>query len=71
MIPKKLDHQTAKELKAILTRLNIFNQRVTIDFGKETVEIAEDEYSIDDILEAAGTLTPERAEELLEEVNWD
>lgn len=33
----------------------------------ETIEI-EDDYSIDDILESAGLLTPEQAKELMEEV---
>lgn len=33
----------------------------------ETIEV-EDDYSIDDILESAGVLTPEQAKELMEEV---
>jgi hypothetical protein len=33
------------------------------------VEAQEDDYAIDDLLEAAGTLTPERGKELLEEIN--
>jgi len=36
---------------------------------KQTVEAQEDDCSIDDILEAAGSPTPERGKELLEEVN--
>ncbi|WP_171682283.1 hypothetical protein [Paenibacillus planticolens] len=35
----------------------------------QTVEAQDDDYSIDDLLEAAGTLSPERGRELLEEVN--
>ncbi|WP_397333554.1 hypothetical protein [Paenibacillus sp. JSM ZJ436] len=39
-----------------------------IDLEKQTVEAQEDDYSVDDLLEAAGTLTAERGKELLEEV---
>ncbi|MBD3920973.1 hypothetical protein H8B09_19560 [Paenibacillus sp. PR3] len=35
---------------------------------KQPVETQEDDYAIDDLVEAAGTLTPERGKELLEEV---
>jgi hypothetical protein len=69
MIPKKLDQQAASAIKSILQKLNINNSRVLIDLEKQTVEAQEDEYSIDDLLEAAGSLTPERGKELLAEVN--
>ncbi|QJD82044.1 hypothetical protein [Cohnella herbarum] len=76
MIPKKMDEQAASEIKSILQKLNINNSRVLIDLEMQTVEVQEDDYSIDDLLEAAGSLTPERGKELLEEVNksredWD
>ncbi|WP_240041133.1 hypothetical protein [Paenibacillus ginsengarvi] len=69
MISKKMDPQAASAIKSILQKLNINNPRVFIDLEKQTVEAQEDDYSVDDLLEAAGTLTPERGKELLEEVN--
>jgi len=69
MIPKKMDQQATSAIKSILQKLNINTPRVLIDLEKQTVEAQEDEYSVDDLLEAAGTLTPERGKELLEEVN--
>jgi hypothetical protein len=76
MIPKKLDATIAKELKTILNKLDIQNPRVTIDFDKEQIKLESDDYSINDLLEAAGTLSPIRAKELLEDVRksreeWD
>ncbi len=76
MILKKIDQQTASAIKSILQKLNINNARVLIDLEKQTVEAQGDDYSIDDLLEAAGTLSPERGKELLNEVNrsreeWD
>ena len=76
MIPQKIDYQTASAIKSMLQKLNIYNTRVLIDLEKQTVEAQEDDYSIDDLLEAAGTLSPERGRELLDEVNrsreeWD
>jgi hypothetical protein len=68
MISKKLDQQAASAIKSILQKLNINDSRVLIDLEKQTVEAQENDYSIDDLLEAAGSLTPERGEELLEEV---
>ena len=47
----------------------IITSRVLIDLEKQTVEALEDNFSVDDLLEAAGTLTPERSKELLDEVN--
>ena len=75
MIPKKLDKETAEQFKFLLAKLNITDRRVTFDLDNETIEL-EDDYSIDDILESAGVLTPERAKELQEEVSrmreeWD
>jgi hypothetical protein len=53
----------------MLQKLKINDTRVIIDFEKQTVEVQEDEnYSIDDLLEAAGSLSPERGHELLDEV---
>lgn len=75
-IPKKLDQQTAHELRSILSKLNVTQSRVIFDLDKETMEV-EDDYSIDDILDSAGVLTPEQARELTEEVrrsrevDWD
>ena len=69
MISKKIDNQTASAIKFMLQKLNINNTRVLIDLEKQTVETEEDDYSIDDLLEAAGTLSPERGKELLDEVN--
>jgi hypothetical protein len=76
VIPKKINRQTVNALKSILDELDIHNQRVTIDFTKEMIEVEDDDYSIDDLLEAAGTLSPERAKELYDEVKrsreeWD
>lgn len=53
----------------MLQKLNIYNDRVLLDLEKQTVEAQEDNYAIDDLLEAAGTLSPERGRELLDEVN--
>lgn len=69
MIPKKIDHQTASAIKLLLQKQNINYARVLIDLEKQTVEAQEEDYSIDDLLEAAGTLSPERGKELLDEVN--
>jgi hypothetical protein len=76
MIPKKIDQQTASTIKSMLRELNINYSRVLIDFDKETVESQDNDHSIEDLLEAAGALSPERAKELLDEVNksreeWD
>lgn len=68
MIPKKLDKETAEQFKSLLAKLNITDRKVTIDLENETIEL-DDEYSIDDILESAGVLTPERAKELQAEVS--
>ncbi|MBO2944095.1 hypothetical protein JJQ72_08965 [Paenibacillus sp. F411] len=68
MLHKKMDQQAANAIKSILQNLNINNPRVLIDLEKQTVEAQEDDYSVDDLLEAAGTLTAERGKELLEEV---
>ncbi|MFD2334540.1 hypothetical protein ACFSR7_35305 [Cohnella sp. GCM10020058] len=69
MILKKMDPQATSTIKSILQKLNINNPRVWIDLEKQTVEAQEDDYSVDDLLEAAGTLTPERGKELLKEVS--
>jgi hypothetical protein len=66
-IPKKLDYETARELRSIFSKLNVNQSKVTIDLYNETIEI-EDDYSIDDILESAGVLSPEQAMELMDEV---
>jgi hypothetical protein len=58
MIPKKIDQQTASAIKSMLQKLNINHTRVLIDLDKNTVEAQDDDYSIDDLLEAAGTLSP-------------
>ncbi len=76
MIPKKINRQTVNALKSIFDKLDIHDQRVTIDFSKEMIEVEEEDFSIEDLLVAAGTLTPERAKELYEEVRrsreeWD
>ena len=52
MISKKIDNQTASTIKLMLQKLNINNTRVLIDLDKQTVETQEDDYSIDDLLEA-------------------
>jgi len=76
VIPKKMDQQTTRAIKSLLQKLNINQSRVLIDFNLQTVEGQDDDYSIDDLLEVAGTLSPQRGKELLEEVNrsrkeWD
>ncbi|CAH1195241.1 hypothetical protein PAECIP111893_00647 [Paenibacillus plantiphilus] len=75
MIPKKMDKETAIQLKFLLAKMNVTDRKVTIDLDNETIEM-EDDYAIDDILESAGVLTPARAKELQEEVRrmreeWD
>ncbi len=76
MIPRKIDLQSANAIKSILKKMDIHNSRVLIDLDKQTVESHEENYSIDNLLEAAGALSPQRGKELLEEVNrsreeWD
>jgi hypothetical protein len=77
MIPQKIDSQTANELRKILKSVNITNPRVTIDFDKDIVEFEEsDEYAVDDLLQSAGVLSPQRVKELKEEIDrargeWD
>lgn len=66
-LPKKIDRKTASKIRSILLKLNITKNKVMIDLNNETIEV-EDDYSIDDILESAGVLTPEQAQELMDEV---
>lgn len=66
-IPRKMDKQTANELRSVLSKINITHSKVKIDLDNDTIEV-EDDYSIDDIIESAGVLTPEQAKELTEEV---
>jgi len=40
---------------------------VKINLDNQTIEV-EDDYSIDDILESAGILTPEQAKQLTDEI---
>ena len=62
-----MDQQTAKELRFILQKMNITHSKVKINLDNDTIEV-EDDYSIDDILESAGVLTPEQAKQLANEV---
>jgi hypothetical protein len=76
MIPKKIDSATANEIRTILSKLDIKNPRITIDFDKQTIELEDDEYSVDDLLDSAGALSPERVKELREDISkmredWD
>jgi hypothetical protein len=64
---KKLDHETANQLRTIFSKLNLDSRKITVDLYNETVE-SEDEYAVDDILESAGILTPEEARQLEETV---
>lgn len=66
-ILRKIDKQTSNELRSILSKLNMSKSKVTIDLEYNTIEVIED-YAIDDILESAGALTPERAKEMEAEV---
>jgi antitoxin component of MazEF toxin-antitoxin module len=66
-IPRKMDKQTANELRSVLSKINITHSKVKIDLDNDTIEV-EDDYSIDDIIESAGILTPEQAKKLTEEV---
>ncbi len=43
----------AKELRSILTKMNITHSKVKINLDNDTIEV-EDDYSIDDILERLG-----------------
>ncbi|GIQ61620.1 hypothetical protein PACILC2_01880 [Paenibacillus cisolokensis] len=56
-LPKKMDQKTANEIRSILTKMNITQSKVKINLDNQTIEV-EDDYSIDDILESAGVLTP-------------
>ncbi|MFB5763634.1 hypothetical protein [Paenibacillus medicaginis] len=69
MLPQKIDRQTANAIKSLLQKHNINFARVLIDLDKQTVVAQEEDYSVDDLLEAAGSLSPERGMEILEEVN--
>lgn len=76
MIPRKIDHQTASAIKSLFQKQNTNDARVLIDLEKQTVEAPDEDYSMDDLLEAAGTLSPERGREPLAEVKrsreeWD
>jgi len=62
-----MDQKTANELRSILTKMNITQSKVKINLDNQTIEV-EDDYSIDDILESAGVLTPEQAKQLADEV---
>ncbi|MGG1517142.1 hypothetical protein ABE504_17155 [Paenibacillus oryzisoli] len=66
-ISKKMDYETASELRSILSKLNITRNKVTIDLDNDTIEV-DDDYAIDDILDSAGILTQEQAKELMDEV---
>ncbi|MEK5033431.1 hypothetical protein MKY96_18400 [Paenibacillus sp. FSL R7-0302] len=66
-VPKRMDKQTARELRSILEKMNITQSKVKINLDNDTIEV-EDDYSIDDILESAGMLTPNEAKELSDEV---
>ncbi|AIQ11927.1 hypothetical protein [Paenibacillus durus] len=66
-LPKKMDRQTAKEIRSILAKMNITQSKIKINLENETIQV-EDDYSIDDILESAGVLTPEQAKQLTEDV---
>jgi hypothetical protein len=73
---KKLDHETANQLRTIFSKLHLDSRKITVDLYNETVE-SEDDYAVDDILESAGILTPEEARQLEETVrqmregDWD
>jgi hypothetical protein len=66
-LTKKLDQKTVDELRSILMKMNITQSKVKINLDNQTIEV-DDDYSIDDILESAGTLTPEQAKQLADEV---
>ncbi len=66
-LQKKIDRNISNELRSILSKMNITHSIVKIDLDNDTIEIEED-YSIDDILDSAGTLTPEQAKELSDEI---
>ena len=69
MLPQKMDADTVKESRNILRKVNITYPRVIIDFNQETVEMEETgDYSVDDLLQSAGVLSPERIKELKDEV---
>ncbi|BCG58524.1 hypothetical protein [Paenibacillus sp. URB8-2] len=66
-VPKRMDKQTARELRSIFEKMNITQSKVKIGLDNDTIEV-EDDYSIDDILESASILTPDEAKELYDEV---
>lgn len=73
---RKLDHETANQLRTIFSKLNLDSRKITVDLYNETIE-SEDEYAIEDILDSAGILTPDEARQLEETVremrenDWD
>ncbi|MBB3111996.1 hypothetical protein FHS18_004064 [Paenibacillus phyllosphaerae] len=69
MILKKIDAQTANAIQSLLQQQNIHSTRILIDFEKRIVVSQDNDYSIDDLLEAAGSISPERGQELLKEVS--
>lgn len=75
-IPQKLDPKTSRELRSILSALNITNNRITIDLTNDTVEV-EDHPNINDMLQWAGILTLDQGNYLKSQISknrdedWD
>lgn len=63
MLPRKMDHETVSQIKQILRKYDLKDNRILIDLDQETVEV-ENNYTVDDLMEAAGALTAERGKEL-------
>jgi hypothetical protein len=66
-IPRRLSPRSSRKIKEALGE---YSGKVTIDLDNDTIEVKEsgkfDPYQT--ILDAAGTITPERGKELLKEV---
>jgi uncharacterized membrane protein len=79
--PKKIDHQTMRELRNILSKLSINQEKVTIDLKNQTIEvpdtvIKEKAWTAKELISVAKSISPQRAKEMLAEVEesrseWD
>jgi hypothetical protein len=66
-IPRRLSPRSSKKIKEALGE---YSGKVTIDLDNDTIEVEKTEKfdPYQTILDAMGTITPERGKELLEEV---
>lgn len=65
---RKLHPHIVKDLREFVSENNISTKKLVIDLEAETIE-SPDDYSVDDILSAAGILKPGEAQQLLDHVH--